>query len=216
MHPSSPITVAITDDNFIFLEGLYRSLSQCREFEVVLKTEDCHQLIQELRSLSRAPDICIMDIAMPDGYATLKLLKDEWPRTRVLILSATDNELSVIRTIKIGANGFLMKGSDPDTLRQTLLDIFSNDRPDDFANQRRHTSRDHVLVQLSYTELELLYQMCTEKNSNQIAADMQTSLKSFERSRNELFRKLKVNSRIGLVLFALNMGMVSSDTPKNR
>ncbi len=216
MHPPTPITIAITDDNFIFLEGLYRSLNQCSEFKVVLRAEDCNELLHGLRSLSRAPDLCIMDIAMPDGYATLKLLKDEWPRTRVLILSATDNELSVIRTIKIGANGFLMKGSAPETLRQTLLDIFSNDHPDDFAKRHNYTSKEHILVQLSYTELELLYQLCTEKNSNQIAAEMQTSLKTFERCRNELFRKLGVTSRIGLVLFALNMGMVSGETPKNR
>src|SRR5690606_2499559 len=103
------IKLAIADDNFIFREGLCGTLEKFPEFSIALKEDNCRTLLEKISAMKQVPDICLLDISMPEGYQVLKELKENFPQIKVLILSLLDNELSIIRTIKIGANGFLLK-----------------------------------------------------------------------------------------------------------
>jgi len=206
---SPHITIAVADDNYIFREGLCRTICNFGNFDIVLKEDDCEEMLIKIGVLQRPPDICIIDMAMPGGYQVLKQMKELYPIIKVLILSMLDNELNIIRTIKVGANGFLMKGCSLADMKQALVAIYENGYyyPEMVAIDK-NAPRDSLLIQLSYAELEMLSLSCTEMHMGQIAARMNMSLKAADRCREELFNKLNVKTRVGLVLFALNIGMI--------
>ncbi|HRO42030.1 MAG TPA: response regulator transcription factor [Flavipsychrobacter sp.] len=211
MINTKPITVAIADDNFIFRQGLNKTISSFEEFSIVINEEDCEVMFSLIEASPVPPAICIIDMAMPDGYKILKQMKEKYPSIKVLILSMLNNELSIIRTIKIGANGFLLKGSSSADLREALTAISKSEYHYPEKVQMHQTdSRDNLLVRLSYTELEMLSLSCTEMNMRQIAEQMNLSLSAAEKCKEDLLRKLNVKSRIGLVLFAMNMGVQPS------
>lgn len=208
MTTHSPRTVALADDNFVFREGLSRTIERFGDFSIVINEDDAEQMFRKMGTLPVPPSVCIMDMAIPEGYQVLKKMKDAYPTVRVLILSMLDNEMSIIRTVKIGANGFLLKGCSPADLHQALLSVTNEGS---YFRQSAHlpqaSVRESLLVQLSYTELELLSLVCTEMNMRQIAERMNTNLKTIEKHRDTLQQKLGVHSRIGLVLFAMNIGV---------
>ncbi len=211
MKNIDPITIAIADDNYIFREGLCRTIQQFGEFALVISEEESEELFRKIMLLPEPPDICIIDMTMPGGYEGLKKIKEEYPSVKVLILSMLDNELSIIRTIKIGANGFLMKGCTPEAFRDALLAVYHDGYHFPGTNNlKKMVPRETLLVQLSYTELEMLSLFCTEMNMSQIAERMNMSLKAAERCREDLMKKTNVHTRIGLVLFALDIGVPPS------
>jgi len=201
------IRIAIADDNLIFRAGLCQTINNFQDFTIVCNEEDCESLLSRISTLPQLPDICIIDMSMPGGYQILKLLKESYPTVKVLILSMLDNELSIIRTIKIGANGFLLKGCTPADLHHALITIHEQGYHYPEAVTMQRAATESLLVQLSYSELEMLSLSCTEMNMRQIAEQMQMSLKAAEKCRTELMRKLSLKSRVGLVLFAMNMGV---------
>lgn len=206
----SYITVAIADDNAIFRIGLIETIESFHGFKIVLQEDDCYELLSKLAELPTPPDICLMDIAMPGGYTMLKELKEKFPSVKVVILSRMDNELSIIRTIKIGANGFLLKGCKPEDLKQALQTVYENGSYYNGAIEEHKQSGESILMQLSYRELELLSLSSTELTMKGIADQMGISLKTLDGCKDALYKKLNVSSRIGIVLFALNIGMVAN------
>lgn len=208
------IKLAVADDNFIFREGLCRTLEKFPEFSIILNEDDCRTFYHKISGMKSVPDICLLDISMPEGYQVLKELKENFPQIKVLILSMLDNELSIIRTIKIGANGFLLKGCSPEDMHQALLNIAQKGSlSSEKMSLNEQAYHESLLVHLSYQELEMLHLFCTEQTLRQIADTMNLSFKKAEQCRDELFRKLNVSSRIGLVLFALNLGMMPVNNP---
>lgn len=205
------IQVAIADEHNIFREGLASTIDSFGDCKVIIKAADGAELLQQL-SAGLRPDICIFDISLPvsNGYETLKEIKKSWPAIKVLILSMFTSEMSIIRTVKVGANGFMLKSCDPRDLHQALVSIHSKGHyysqliPETYFEQ----ARESLLLKLNYREMEFISLCCTEMTYKAIAEKMGVSMRTVDGYRSTLYEKLSVSSRIGLVLFALNMGMV--------
>jgi len=207
---SEQISVVIADDNIFYREGL-RSIIQSRSiFSIKGITDSCTSLLDVLSMQEVPVDICILDISMPDSYDALKTIKKRYPSVKVLVMSLWGSELSIIRTIKIGANGFLLKQSNDNEVYNALVSIFNTGMyySEVLPMEHNHLEKDNLLLNLSYREMEYMSLCCTELSQMGIAEKMSVKVNTVNSFRDSLFKKLGVNSRIGIVLFALRIGML--------
>jgi DNA-binding NarL/FixJ family response regulator len=162
-----------------------------------------------------------MDINMPEmnGFETTLWLKINYPLVYVIVLSMYDDENSIIRMIKNGACGFILKDTNPNELRQAIDSVMSKGfyYSDLVSGRLIHSIRDdhdedsslkHVL-NLDEKDIEFLKLVCTELTYKEIAEKMHLSPRTIDGYRDELFHELGIKSRVGLVLFAIKNGVVN-------
>ncbi|HUB61244.1 MAG TPA: response regulator transcription factor, partial [Puia sp.] len=166
------------------------------------------------------PDIVLMDITMPemDGYAAAEWLMVNHPQIRVLALSTMDTESAIIRMIRSGAKGYLLKDAEPAELKKAFDEVLSLGYYYNDVVSRKIMQTVHLLVEekhdpvslapLSDRELTFLKLACSEKTYAEIAAVMYVSERTIDGYRDSLFRKLNVTSRVGLVLYAIRNAIV--------
>lgn len=207
---SEHISIAIADDNVFYREGLQSIIEARPVFSIKVVTDSCESLLSGLAEQQEPVDICILDISMPDSYDALKVIKKKYPAMRVLIMSLWSHELNIIRTIKIGANGFLLKESNDKEIYEALVSIFNSGMyySEALPEENMHLKKDSLLLNLSYREMEYMSLCCTELSQKAIADKMNVKVNTTNSFRDSLFKKLEVNSRIGIVLFALKIGML--------
>lgn len=212
MFSDKKIMIGIADDNAIFRAGLHKTIEEFNDLSIVISAEDIDSLFSGIGNLPIVPDICIIDISMPDAYHALKRMKEEYPDVKVLVLSSISNELSIIRTIKIGANGFMLKGFTPEKLYHALKSIHEQG---DFVSEnynpmdKEKITHESLTFHLSYLELDILSQLCTEAGMKEIAYNMSINVKECEKLRDTLYKKIKVKDRAELILFAIHIGILS-------
>jgi DNA-binding NarL/FixJ family response regulator len=175
-------------------------------------------LLDAVAKMKRPPDVCLLDINMPelDGYQTLLELKRSYPDTRVLMLSQFDHEFVIIKMLKAGANGYMLKDAEPAELKQAIRSII--EKP--FYHSRLvnghlislvQKGEDYARLSLSDTELEFLKYCCSDLTYKEIADKMNLAKRTVEGYRESLFHKLSVKSRTALALYALKLGVVPLD-----
>ena len=151
-------------------------------------------------------DIILMDINMPimNGIETTKWLKENFPNVHVLALSVEDDEKTILEMIKSGAGGYLLKDVDKNILENALLTILETRiYYTKLVNEAILHSLNKEKEQLKDTEITFLKLICTELTYKEIADKMHLSPKTIDGYRDQLFVKLNVKNRIGLVLFAI-------------
>jgi len=207
--------IVIADDHTIFREGIVYLINSTGAFRVTMEAENGNQLLKQLRSLVPAdhfPDLCLLDINMPEvnGYDTMKMLSQEFPHLPVIVLSMHDGAFSISNMLKLGAEGFLTKGSS----REELLEALSYIRDGGYYISRglaktitiTKTKRvpglsDRETEFLSYCHLELSYK--------EIADRMKISERTVHSFRDNLFLKYDISTRNALVAFAFRVGIIS-------
>ena len=117
------IKVAIADDHKIFRKGVILSLRPYHNIQFVLEAENGEELIQGVENAK--PDIILMDLKMPvkDGIETTKYLNKHFPAIRILILTMYEDERFVGHLMDSGANGYLLKSTDPEEIKQGIMDV---------------------------------------------------------------------------------------------
>lgn len=210
-------TIALADDHVLLRKGL-ASLVQGLGYTVVLEVDNGQDLVDKLQS-GIEPDLVLMDINMPvkDGYEATRWIKENKPDIKVLALSMYDDESAIIRMLKYGAKGYVLKDIEPAELR-TALDavinkgfyyseivtgklIHSINRSDDEAVNGN-------IAKLNDREIEFLKLASSELTYKEIAEQMHLSPRTIDGYRDGLFEKLNIKSRVGLVLFAIKHGIV--------
>ncbi|HTN46237.1 MAG TPA: response regulator transcription factor [Flavipsychrobacter sp.] len=204
------IKIALADDHAMLRKSLKVVIDSMPEFEVVADEDNGQLLLEKLASTRELPDICIVDINMPrmNGYETTAALKKKFPDLKVLALSMYDNEQSIIRMLRAGASGYLLKDSEPEELKRALIEIFDHDfyQSDIVRGQMlRSINREK---DLSENELQFLKLCCTELTYKEIAEKMFKSPRTIDGYRDQLFVKLGATTRSGLVMYAIKTGLV--------
>ncbi len=208
------IKVALVDDHVILRKSLAILIGMLQGFEIVSEAGNGKEFIDQLDK-TKLPDIVLMDITMPvmDGVETTKWLKQNKVRIKVIALSMIKNELVIIRMLKNGARGYILKDCEPEELQTALLDVYHKGYYfNEFVTPQLQTeSEDEKAVikqMVNERELEFLRLVCTEKSYKEIADDMASSPRTIDGYRDALFRKLNVSTRVGLVLYALKNDLV--------
>ena len=211
--------IAVVDDHTLFRKGLISLINVFPNFEVILEASNGKDFIQRLNP-AELPEIVLMDISMPemDGYATCEWLKSHYPAIKVLALSTMDAETAIIKMIRSGAKGYIVKDADLSELKLAFSELLSigffyNElvsRKVIHSISRIVEDNDAVtaLQKLSDNELTFLRLSCSEKSYQEIANEMFKSEKTIDGYRAELFKKLNVSSRVGMVMYAIKNGIV--------
>ena len=201
------INIAIIDDHTLFRNGVAALMREFEELEVVFEAENGEQM-QLMFVKHRLPQVILMDINMPvmDGYAATKWVKDKYPQIKILALSMFEDDKAVIRMLKSGASGYVLKESRPKELLEAIKTI---NEKGVYINEMvsgklfRQISGKEEKLDLSKKEMEFLKLCCSELTYKEIASIMFVSPRTVDNYRESLFEKLHLKSRTGLVLYAI-------------
>lgn len=214
--------VVVVDDHVLLRNGLASLIRGFGRYDVLFEASDGKDLIRQLK-ISRRPDIILLDIGMPemDGYETACYLRLHYPEIRVLALSMSNTDSSIVRMLKNGTRGYILKDIDSAGLRRALDSVVENgyyysemvtDEWIDTINRLKEPEQRlrHLLL-LNERELEFMKLVCTEWTYKEIADRMSLSPRTIDGYRDALFEKLNVRTRVGLAMFAVKNGIVSLD-----
>ena len=213
--------IAIVDDHIMFRKGLITLINMFPGYSVLMDASNGKDFIAQLNP-KHLPDIVLMDITMPDmdGYTATEWLHKNYPDIKVIALSTMDSEAAIVKMIKSGATGYVLKDADPSELRFAFDEVL---RRGYFYNElitRKVMGSVNALIdsgnsttlfaKLSNRELEFLKYACTEMTYKEIADKMFLSVRTVEGYRDALCEKLGLKSRIGLAMYAIKNQIVGA------
>ena len=209
------ITIGIADDHQLFLKSLASLIEKFSQIDVVAEALNGEKLLSKLLVMKTFPDIILLDVNMPvmDGAMTASIIAEKYPTIKLVALSMKDDDNSIINMIKAGCCAYLLKDIHPDELERALNEIYKNgyynaDVPN--VNYRRlilKTQEEEAII-FSEREKAFLKLACSDLTYKQIAATMYLAERTIDGYRESLFEKLKVQSRVGMVLEALRRELV--------
>jgi two-component system invasion response regulator UvrY len=211
------IKIALIDDHVVLRKSLAMLIEMLGHFKVVMEASNGEEFtrLMDIATPEILPDIALMDITMPimDGVETTKWLKQNYPKVKVIAFSMMNNDLVIIRMLKNGARGYILKDCETVELQTALLEVYNNGYYyNDIVTSKLQSQlnrNNEQKVMFNEKELTFLRFACTEKSYKEIADDMSLSPRTIDGYRDALFSKLKVSSRVGLVVYAFKNNIVS-------
>ena len=212
--------VALVDDHALLRNGLTGLIRSFDDYNVLFEAGNGVEFLEKLK-ISPLPDIVLMDINMPgmDGYDTTLWLKQNHPEIKVLALSMYDNDQSIIRMLKCGAKGYILKDIEPAEFKTALHELVSKGfyYSEMVTGKLIHAvnnidepgQRIKSITTLNEREIDILKLVCTEKTYKDIAEAMYLSPRTIDGYRDALFEKLHAKTRVGLVMYAIRNGIVN-------
>jgi DNA-binding NarL/FixJ family response regulator len=212
-EPDYVIKVAIADDHTLFRAGVKTALSVKKDIQLVAEADNGMHLLNMLRHIE--PDVILLDIQMPimDGIQTLPEIRKLYPQAKVIILSMHNDHSMISKLMEIGANSYLTKNSDSETIYQAIKtcyeqEFFFNELTNKALLTGLRTKRNdfgpgQTEVNLSEKELTVLKLMCEEKTTKEIADIVDISPRTVEAIRDKLKSKIGAKSMAGLVMYAI-------------
>ena len=222
------IKVAIVDDHHLVRKGLRLLLDNLNDFEILYEASNGEEFFALYNSNEIKPDIVLIDVNMPvmNGVQTTRLLEEKNDKIRKVALSVNTDLETVRSMIKAGACAYLFKDASPETFHQVLMKVYSDgffyDKhviqslvPEIGEQSKFNTTYTpeeknedmELLRQLSARELTFLNYCCSELTYKEIADEMEITSRTVDGYRESLFYKLRIKSRIGLVIFAIKTGV---------
>lgn len=206
------IPIAIVDDHTLMSKALENMITENPKYKVVMNQPNGEDFIAELKNISELPAVVLMDINMPykNGIETTEWLTEHHPDIKVIALTMEDDEKVLIRMLKAGAKGYLLKDMQPSILFQAIDTVFEKGSfYTDFVAQKllkvqtEDAKNASLLSDLKEREKEFIKLACSELTYKEIADKMCLSPKTIDGYRDSVFVKLEIKNRVGLVLFAL-------------
>lgn len=208
----------LVDDHALLRNGLAGLVKELG-YNVLFEADNGKEFIEKLNK-DNLPDIVLLDINMPlmDGYDTASWIKRHYPEIRILALSMYDDENAIIRMLKNGAGGYILKDTEPGELRKAMdavcskgfyySEMVTGRLIHTIHSMQEENSPAKAVSGLNERELEFLKLAATELTYKEIAEQMHLSPRTIDGYRDDLFEKLNIRSRVGLVLFAIKNGIV--------
>ncbi len=216
--PSKKIQVAIVDDHNLLRKALAKLISSFENYAVLFEGDSGKEIKAKI-ALQVIPDVILLDVNMPDmdGYETVRWLNKNYPQVKVLALSMFSDETTIIRMLRLGAKGYILKNIEPEELKLALDSIMKKDfYLSDYISGKiisglhKDLGNPDEQIVLSEKEKEFLRLVCSELTYKDIADKMFISHRTVDNYRNVLFEKLKVRSRVGLVMYAIKNGFAEA------
>ncbi len=203
-------SVIIVDDHKLVSKAIAELIQSFEKYSILFCLNNGKELIDVLKFPRNIPDIVLLDVNMPvmNGYETMEFLKKEYPGVKVLVLSMNDDELTIIRMIKLGARGFISKLADDLELKFALDSIlekgfYYTDAIAGSLIKSIQEGKGKGSIVISDREKELLRLICTDLTYKEMASKMCLSPKTIDGYRDALFQKLGIKNRVGLAIYAI-------------
>ncbi|MDD2792727.1 MAG: response regulator transcription factor, partial [Sediminibacterium sp.] len=204
------------DDHALFRSGIASLLSEFNDIEIVFEAANGVDLQKKLEQHSDV-DVILMDINMPlmDGYAATEWLKQKYPAILVLALSMYDEEQAIIKMLKAGASGYILKEAQVAELHQAIFELmekgfYTNDMIS--GNMMRSLQQKEVdlkqTLKLSDKEILFLELCASELTYKEMADQLGIAVRSVDNYSRSLFEKTGARSRVGLVLWAIRNHLI--------
>jgi DNA-binding NarL/FixJ family response regulator len=210
------IQVTIADDHVLLRNALARLINTFEGYSVLSEADNGKDLRNKIMQ-HLVPDIVLLDVHMPemDGFETTQWLHKNYPFIKVLVLSMNSEEKTIIKMFRLGAKGYILKNTEPEELQRALdsivnKDVYLSEQVSAKLVSGLHSANDNAEqpVILNEKDREFLRWTCTELAYKDIAEKMHVSPRTIDDYRQNLFNKLKVHSRVGLVMYAIRNAIV--------
>ncbi|MEN0049398.1 MAG: response regulator transcription factor [Bacteroidota bacterium] len=200
------INVILVDDHKVILDGIEEILKREERINVVGKAIDVGMLMHILKN--KEVDLIIMDVQMPkiDGLEASKLAKREYPNVKIIILTAfSNNRLHFSKAKDYGVNGYMAKSKDRYSIVKAIYKVMDENQ---FVTDGIDDDIKSIRGSLTTNELEIVKMICEEASNPDIAEQMKCSVRTVERQRKNIYRKVGVVGAVGLVRYAVEHNLI--------
>jgi DNA-binding NarL/FixJ family response regulator len=211
------VRVLVADDHTIVRQGLVKLLVETGECDVVAEAADGLDAVE--KAVAAKPDVAILDLSMPrlSGLEAVRRIREALPQTRVLVLTAHEEEEYVLPIVRAGASGYLIKDSAVSELLAAVRALhagqgyFGPQAARVLAEQYRHPERSTAADpygDLSPREREVFHLVIDGKTTKEVARELGISVKTADNHRYRLMEKLGVHNTAELVRYAARHGLI--------
>lgn len=209
------ISVAIVDDKKEIIKNLRQVLDLFESVHVSLVAYDGEEIVQQLQKSTSLPQLILMDIEMRkmDGIMATQIIKENFPSIKILMLTIFEQEEKIFQAIQAGADGYLLKGEKPKKIIESIENVLEGRMPMSPIIARKALSflrnpntipqfKSPKDYQLTKREVQVLELLSAEKSYKMIAEELFISHKTVNSHIENIYRKLKVNSKVGASMLA--------------
>lgn len=216
--PEPSVTIVIADDHTIVRQGLTKLLQEEPGMSVVGEAVNGREAVYLVESL--APDVVIMDIAMPvlNGIEATRQIKKSHPGTRIIILSMHDHNRYIRELLKIGVSGYLLKNAASQDIIKAihasgrgdtyLSPGISNRVIEEYVSMNAISSQEELYDTLSNREREVFQMMVEGRTTKEIADTLCVSMSTVKSHRTNIMEKLKMDNLSKLIQYAIQLGII--------
>lgn len=198
------IKIVIVDDHQMFLDGIVAVLSKEPNIEILFTENNAIEALGKLKRES--PDLIITDVSMPNmnGVEFIKILKNDYPEIKILVLSMFENMQSFG-----DINGYLLKETDKETLIKAINGIVLKDEKFFMTSESKKNDFDFKKTILSNREKEIIRLIADEYTTDEIAEKLFISKHTIDAHRKNIFLKLQVKNIAGLIKKGIQLGVIN-------
>lgn len=212
------VNVIITDDHKLFRKGIAALLSDFDFVNEIREAGNGVELLDQIKKSEVLPDLILLDVRMPemDGIEVQKVIREKYPKIKIIILTMEEDEQIVLHLIEQGVNGYLLKNADPDEMEWAIRKVISEGYyfTPEFSRLivknvvRKKANKFELKQELTSKEIQVLELICKQFTANEIAASLKLSVRTIEGYRRKLLEKTRSKNLAGLVVFALKNNLV--------
>jgi len=215
------LKVCIAEDNYFLLKAIKEKLSFFEDIAIKFTSNNGAELIGKLEE-NHLIDVILMDIQMTvmDGIKATELIKNKYPHIKIIMLTVSDDDEDVFKSIKAGANGYLLKEIEAENLYNCILEVVNGGAPmtpsialktlnllrnPNFISCKSEEIDD---VQLTKREIEILMQLSKGLNYNEISDNLIISPSTVRKHIENIYKKLQVHSKMEAVMLAQKRNLI--------
>ncbi len=216
------IRILIADDHPIVRDGLRKLLSLEDDFEIVAEASDGREVLDKVQELD--PDVLLLDLRMPnlDGLSTLQALAQLNKKTRVIVLTASEDKNEFVQAMKLGCSGIVLKQTAPDLIVKSIRKVYGGEiwldshttaavmrqfaAPGDLTGPSG-SGKTRERSPLSTREREIVQLVAQGYKNKEMAEKMFISEQTVKNHLHNIFDKLGVSDRLELALYAIHKGL---------
>ena len=215
------ISLAIVDDHTLFRKGISELFSKHEDFNVMFEASNGLELFEKIKEQDHFPDVILLDLKMPEmnGLECLKQLNNDYPNHKTLVLSMYDDSPFVMKSLKSGAKGFVLKDAETKDLFQAVKSVHTHGL---YVNQSLAETLIHNIkkvdeqsifssydpLAMSNQDLEMLTLVCQGLTNLEISKIIHRSSRTVEGYRQKLLDKTNTKNTAALVAWAFRKGLV--------
>jgi len=213
------LRIVLADDHTILREGLRALLSADPYFEIVGEAGNGREAVRCVEKLG--PDLLLMDLSMPrmSGMDAISEIKKRYPETKIIALTVHKTEEYLLSTLQAGVDGYVLKDATHDELVMAIHSVMAG-KPylspgisdkviEGYLEGKENSLSVSSWQRLSQREREVLKLIAEGYKNKEIAEDLCISLKTVEKHRANLMKKLDLHNAAGLTVYAVERGLVS-------
>jgi len=212
----TPVRVVIADDHPMFRFGLREALAGSGEVDIVGEAADGSELAEMVARVE--PDVALTDLAMPgvDGLTAIETIRQQFPQVAVLVLTMNADEEAVIKALRAGARGYLLKGADRDEIVRAVLtvssggNVYSGEIGEQLTQRLSRAgqlNQGKVFPELTNREHEILAHVASGQGNHVIGRQLHLSEKTVRNHLANILVKLGLRDRSAAVALARDRGL---------